>query len=214
MGGKKTALALSIITLLAAGSASAQDEATEETSAEAAPEPAQELGDTTAQPAEAAPAPADGGRFRFGINGAVGLESVSAGGMSASGAMFGLDVRLGWQFNELLAIYLQPHLSFGSIGASEGGVTATGVTGTFVGTVMGEATFLNRFFAGAGLGYGIFNNPSGFAIDLRAGGYPLMSHDDDSPGRKGLMLGIDFRTVFLDGATGILFMGCVGYEAF
>ena len=126
--------------------------------------------------------------------------------------MFGLDVRLGWQFSHLLAIYAQPHLSFGSLGTGVGGVS--GFTGTFVGTVMGEATFIDRFFAGAGIGYGVFNNPSGVAIDLRAGGYPLMGVAENGIRRKGLMLGVDFRTVFLDGATGVLFMGCVGYEAF
>ena len=207
MGGK-TALTLSIVTLLATGAASAQDETLpgviEETPT--APQSAE---------APAAPPPdADGGRFRFGVNGAVGLESVSADGASVSGAMFGADVRLGWQFSHLLAIYLQPHISFGSLGMSSGGATISGGTGTFIGTVLGEATFLDHFFAGAGVGYGVFNNPSGFALDLRAGGYPLMGHGDDGIRRKGLMLGVDFRTVFLDGATGILFMGTVGYEAF
>lgn len=32
--------------------------------------------------------------------------------------------------------------------------------------------------------------------------------------RKGLMLGIDFRTVFIDGATGLLITGGIGYESF
>lgn len=128
--------------------------------------------------------------------------------------MFGADLRLGWQFNDLLAVYLQPHLSFGSLSASSGRATVSGATGTFIGTIMGEATFLDRFFAGAGVGYGMFNNPSGFAIDLRAGGYPLMGRSDTGPRRKGLMLGVDFRTVFLDGATGIHFTGNIGYEAF
>jgi hypothetical protein len=41
----------------------------------------------------------DRGRFRFGINGSGGLERVSANGASASGGMYGLDLRLGWQLN-------------------------------------------------------------------------------------------------------------------
>lgn len=198
----KTALTSSILTLLVTVSASAQEEAAPEAAAPAA------------EAAAIEPASHDGGRFRFGINAAAGLESVSANGTSVSGAMFGADLRLGWQFNDLLAVYLQPHLSFGSLGASAGGANFSGVTGTFIGTIMGEATFLDRFFAGAGVGYGLFNNPSGFAIDLRAGGYPLMGRSDVGARRKGLMLGVDFRTVFLDGATGIHFTGNIGYEAF
>lgn len=207
----KTALVLSIVTLLATVPASAQEQALEEasapesTTAEAAPSP------------EAAPAAVDTGdrgRFRFGINGSGGLERVSANGASASGAMFGMDLRLGWQLSHLLAVYFQPHLSFGSLEANGAGAKVSGFTGTFIGTVMGEATFFDRFFAGAGIGYGVFNNPSGFAIDLRAGGYPLMGRSERGPRRKGLMLGMDFRTVFLDGATGIHFTGGLGYEAF
>jgi len=128
--------------------------------------------------------------------------------------MYGLDLRLGWQVNNLFAIYAQPHLSFGSLSVSGGGVPVSGGTGTFIGTVMGEVTLIDWFFVGAGVGYGVLNNPSGPTIDLRAGGYPLMSRNDKGARRKGLMLGIDFRSVFVTGATGILFMGCVGYEAF
>jgi hypothetical protein len=171
---------------------------------------AQEASDT----AETSPNPADEGRFRFGINATTGLESVSASGSSISGMMYGLDLRLGWQVDDLLAIYAQSHLSGGSLGTSAGGIEISGATGTLVATVMGEATLIDRFFAGAGLGYGIFNNPSGLALELRAGGYPLMGHGDDGVRRKALMLGVDFRTVFLDGATGTMIMGCLGYESF
>jgi hypothetical protein len=41
-----------------------------------------------------------------------------------------------------------------------------------------------------------------------------MGRGDNGIRRKGLMLGVDFRSVFVSGATGILFMGCIGYEAF
>ncbi|HEY6879487.1 MAG TPA: hypothetical protein VI299_15780 [Polyangiales bacterium] len=192
-------------------SARAQESSLEEapfqegTTAEATP---------SVQTAPAPPTTGDRGRFRFGINGSGGLERVSANGASASGAMFGMDLRLGWQLSHLLAVYFQPHLSFGSLEADGSGAKVTGFTGTFIGTVLAEATFLDRFFAGAGVGYGVFNNPSGFAIDLRAGGYPLMGRSERGPRRKGLMLGMDFRTVFLDGATGIHFTGGLGYEAF
>lgn len=168
---------------------------------------------TTSSAAEAAP-PTDGGRFRFGINPTIGLESVSASGTSISGTMYGLDLRLGYQINNLFAIYAQPHLSFGELGTTTGRVPITGFTGTFVGTVMAEATFLDRLFVGAGAGYGVLNNPSGIAIEGRFGGYPLMGRGPNGIRRKGLMIGGDVRAVFVDGATGTLLMGAIGYEAF
>lgn len=192
------------ITLFAA-TAVAQEE-TLETPAEASPT-------EQASPADASPA-ADGGRFRFGIAGAAGLESVSATGVSVSGPMFGLDLRLGLQINHMIAVYAQPHLSFGSLSADVQGAVISGATGTFIATVVGELTFADRFFGGAGFGYGVLNNPSGFTLHLRAGGYPLMSKAANGIRRKGLMLGIDFRTVFVDGATGLLITGGLGYEAF
>jgi hypothetical protein len=150
------------------------------------------------------------GRFRFGINGAVGIEDVA----SVSGTMYGLDVRLGWQINDRFAIYAQPHLSFGTLGTSVGGVGVSGSTGTFVNTVMGEMTFSDRFFGGVGVGYGVLNNPSGIAFEARVGGYPLMGLKGNGPRRRGLMVGMNLKTVSITGATGILVMGNVGYEAF
>lgn len=95
-----------------------------------------------------------------------------------------------------------------------GGSGFTGFTGTVVATIMGEVTLADRFFGGLGVGYGVLNNPSGFAIQARVGGYPLMGHDDDGAGRTGLMIGADLKTVFVDGATGVLITGCIGYESF
>jgi hypothetical protein len=169
---------------------------------------------TSSPPAASPSTEADGGRFRFGIDATGGLESVSASGASVSGAMYGGDLRLGWQFNHLLAVYAQPHLSFGSLSTSAGGTPVSGATGTFVATVRGEVTFIDRLFVGAGAGYGVLNNPSGLTIELRAGGYPLMGRSANGIRRKGLMLGVDFRSVFVSGATGTLIMGCLGYEAF
>jgi hypothetical protein len=94
------------------------------------------------------------------------------------------------------------------------GAVISGATGTFIATVLGEATFADRFFGAAGFGYGVLNNPSGFTLHLRAGGYPLMSKVENGMRRKGLMLGVDFRTVFVDGATGLLITGGIGYESF
>jgi len=152
------------------------------------------------------------GRFRFGINAMVGPETISQDGASSSATMFGVDLRLGWQLNDMFAVYAQPHLSFGTFGG------LLGSTGTYVGTVMGEATFMDRFFVGAGLGYGVFNNPSGFAIEARAGGYPLMGFGAEGGRRKGLMVGVDFKNVFLSqngvSANGMMITGTIGYEAF
>jgi hypothetical protein len=203
---------------LLAATAVAQEEAPEADAPAADPTLAAEEGAAAeAEPtAEAEPAAgsADGGRFRFGIAGVAGLDSVSATGVSISGPMFGLDLRLGYQINDLIAIYAQPHLSFGSLSADVQGAVISGATGTFVATVLGEATFAERFFAGAGFGYGVLNNPSGLTLHLRAGVYPLMSRATNGPRRKGLMIGIDFRSVFIDGATGLLITGGLGYEAF
>jgi hypothetical protein len=41
-----------------------------------------------------------------------------------------------------------------------------------------------------------------------------MGRSADGIRRKGLMVGVDVRSVFVDGATGVLIMGCIGYEAF
>lgn len=168
----------------------------------------------SAQPAApaapAVPAQTDGPRFRWGISAAGGLEKVSV----VSGPMFGLDSRLGLQLNDLLGFYAQAHLSFGSLSTAAGGIGITGFTGTFSVAGMAEATLIDRFFAGAGVGWGLLNNPNGFMFQARLGGYPLMSRAAGGARRRGLMVGADLRTIFVDGATGILVLGSVGYEAF
>jgi len=151
---------------------------------------------------------ADGPRFRWGYNLNLGLESVAG----FSGPMGGMDLRLGMQMNDLLGIYVQSFLAFGKLG-TEGSVVS-GWTGTMALAAMAEATLKDRFFAGAGVGYGVLNNPSGFMLQARVGGYPLMSRVKDSVRRKGLMVGLDMRTIFVDGYTGVLVMGSVGYEKY
>ena len=161
----------------------------------------------TAAAAAAPEKPKDGMRFRFGINATAGLELVDP----AAGPMFGIDARLGLQLNNMIAVYAQPHLSFGSLGVGP----ISGGTGTIALDVLGEVTIDDFFFVGGGFGLGVFNNPSGLALEARAGVYPLMSHDSDGVGRSGLMVGFDTRIVFLGGGfTGFMFMGQVGYEIF
>lgn len=196
--------------MLSANFGWAQDEASAPPADTPAAAPAEA---PAAAPAEAPAAVAtakDGPRFRWGIALNGGLEKLSV----VSGPMGGLDVRLGLQLNDLLGFYAQSFLALGSVGTNVGGALISGFTGTFAVAAMAEATILDRFFAGAGVGYGVLNNPSGFMFQARAGGYPLMGRAADSVRRKGLMLGLDVRTVFVDGGTGLLVMGAVGYEAF
>lgn len=161
----------------------------------------------------AAPGAPDGVRFRGGIALSAGLESVSDDfDNSVSGLMVGVDGRIGVQLNDLLGFYAQPHLSFGSLStAGAGGLS--GFTGTFTVAAMAEVTLVDRFFVGAGFGYGVLNNPSGPMFQARVGGYPLMGRGEGAR-RKGLMVGVDLRTIFASGLTGILVLGSVGYEAF
>ncbi|MSQ83329.1 MAG: hypothetical protein EXR77_10660 [Myxococcales bacterium] len=186
-------LGLSLVTVLSAFSAEAQE----------AP--------ANSEPAASAP---DGSRFRFGINATTGRETVADSAATVSGSMYGLDVRLGWQISNLIAIYAQPHLSLGSLSGSVGGAAVSGLTGTLTATLMAEATIVDRLFGAAGVGYGILNNPSGFTFEVRAGFYPLMGRPGTGPRRKGLMVGVDYRAVSTAVATGVLIMGCIGYEAY
>ena len=81
--------------------------------------------------------------------------------------------------------------------------------------VVADATIIDRFFAGAGIGYTVYNSPAGITPILRFGGYPLMSRSDQKARRKGLMLGADLRFTSLDGLKLIVHPTFnVGYEAF
>jgi hypothetical protein len=196
----RVVVALCSMVILQASLARAEDAPAAEAAA-AAPAAAPPVATAVAQ---------SGLRFRGGISLAGGMEKVSV----VSGEMYGLDGRLGVQVNDLLGIYVQPHLSFGSLGGQAGGIGVTGATGTFSIAAMGEATFIDRLFAGAGLGYGVLNNPSGPMFQARAGGYLLETRGQDGIRRKGLMAGVDLRTIFINGATGVLVLASIGYEKF
>ena len=124
--------------------------------------------------------------------------------------MAGIDGRIGVQINNIFGIYAQPHLSFG------GG--SSGATGTFAATALVDFTFIDRIFVAAGGGYGLANAPSGPALHIRAGAYPLVGRGDGSIVRKGLMVGVDARLIFISDAapsyTVVQVMGAIGYEAF
>jgi hypothetical protein len=155
----------------------------------------------------------DGTRFRFGVNGGVGFFSVAseASSQKASCTYYGTDLRFGAQINNLIGVYAQPTLGYYSVNGS-GGLAAGGLMGF---SVIADATFIDRLFVGAGLGYTVYNSPGGMTPILRVGGYPLMSRSDEKARRKGLMVGADLRFTSLDGLKTIVMPTFnVGYEAF
>lgn len=173
------------------------------------PEPAAEESGSSI-PKRAAPAAetgdADGARFRWGISGGGGFVSVAGATLGYGG----LDLRFGAQINDLIGVYLQPQL--GVYGGNYGGVN--GVGGLAGASVLADFTFADSFFVAAGLGYGVLNNPAGPELHLRAGMYPVLGGGQEVARRKALMLGVDFRAFFLDGATGVSPTLSIGYESF
>jgi hypothetical protein len=158
------------------------------------------------QAAPAATTSADEGRFRFGVAAGGGL-------LSWEGPTFyygGVDLRFGYQVNDMIGVYGQPQLGFysGDVGAG-----AIGTGGLIGGSAVVDFTFLDQLFVGGGLGYAILNNPSGMELHFRAGGYPLYG-SNDSGRRKGLMLGADLRLHFVEGFTFIAPTFNIGYEAY
>jgi hypothetical protein len=182
--------------------------------------PAEAAPAATPAPAAAAPAGgdtssavADGVRFRFGVAGGIGFFTASdeAGTAKVSCTYYGADLRLGAQINNLFGVYAQPTLGYYSADGS-GGLAAGGLLGM---AVVADATLIDRFFVGAGLGYTVYNNPAGLTPILRIGGYPLMSRSEQKARRKGLMLGVDLRFTSLEGLNTIVMPTFnLGYEAF
>lgn len=156
---------------------------------------------------------ADGARFRIGVSGGIGFFSAAseAGPGKVSCTYYGVDGRFGAQLNNMFGVYAQPTLGYYTANAG-GALAAGGLLGV---ALVADATFIDRFFVGAGLGYTIYNNPSGLTPILRVGGYPLMSKSDEKARRKGLMLGVDLRFTKLEGLKTIVMPTFnLGYEAF
>jgi hypothetical protein len=165
-----------------------------------------------ASPAPAAPA-VDGFRFRFGVAGGFGFFTAQSelGGAKVSCTYYGADLRLGAQINDLIGVYVQPTLGYYTADVAFG----FGVGGLAGVAVVADATIIDRFFVGAGIGYTVYNSPSGVTPILRIGGYPLMSRNDQVARRKGLMLGVDLRFTKLDGLKNIVMPTFnLGFEAF
>jgi hypothetical protein len=215
--GLTIAVLLTVSTL--AQAQEAEPEATDKPPAveEAAPAEAA----TTATPAPAAAATGgdtssavvDGVRFRFGVAAGIGFFTAQseAGGTKVSCTYYGADLRLGAQINDLFGVYAQPTLGYYSADVS-GTLAAGGLAGL---AVVADATLIDRFFVGAGVGYTVYNNPAGVTPMLRIGGYPLMSRSEQKARRKGLMLGMDLRFTSLEGLKTIVMPTFnLGYEAF
>jgi len=155
----------------------------------------------------------DGFRFRFGVAGGIGFFTAAseAGPAKVSCTYYGTDLRLGAQINNMFGVYAQPTLGYYTT-SDVGGLAAGGLLGV---AVIADVTIIDRFFAGAGLGYTVYNNPAGLTPILRVGGYPLMSRSEQKARRKGLMVGMDLRFTSLDGLKTIVMPTFnLGYEAF
>ena len=202
------------IAVLLTASTFAQAQEMEPEATEKAPA-AEQAAPTAAAPAAAAAnaGVADGMRFRFGVGGGIGFFSAAneVGTGKVSCTYYGTDLRFGAQVNNLIGVYAQPTLGYYSVNGS-GGLGAGGLVGV---AVIADATIIDRFFVGAGLGYTVYNNPAGVTPILRVGGYPLMSKSDEKARRKGLMVGVDLRFTNPDGLKTIVMPTFnLGYEAF
>lgn len=205
------------VVLTASAFAQAQETDAEATDKPAAGEAAAptEAAAPAADSANAAPAStlADGPRFRFGVGAGVGFFSAASDVNSSkvSCTYYGTDLRFGVQINDLIGVYAQPTLGYYSVNGS-GGLGAGGLVGF---SAIADATLIDRFFVGAGLGYTVYNSPAGITPILRVGGYPLMSRSDVKARRKGLMVGADLRFTSLEGLKTIVMPTFnIGYEAF
>lgn len=119
----------------------------------------------TPQPSAAEP----GMRLRNGFSLSAGQERGSGPSDGFSANLFGVDWRIGMQLDELHAVYLDTHLSFGD--GQIGG--ASGATGNFAAALMAERMLPARIFVAGGGGWGVLNNPDGPLAQVRLGWYPF-----------------------------------------
>jgi hypothetical protein len=216
------AFAVLVTATVRAQAQEAEPAATGEPSVAEQAAPAEAAPAETPTPAATAPAAAggdasspvaDGARFRFGVAAGIGFFTAASevGTAKVSCTYYGADLRLGAQINDLLGVYAQPTLGYYSVDDA-GGLAAGGLLGV---AVVADATIIDRFFVGAGLGYTVYNSPAGVTPILRVGGYPLMGRSEQKARRKGLMLGADLRFTSLEGLKTIVMPTFnLGYEAF
>jgi hypothetical protein len=193
-------------------SIAAADTADTDTQTVAAVEPAPPPPTTVVAPAPAPlPPPQEQGmRLRNGFSISAGQEYGSGPSSGLSGSLFGGDWRIGAQIDDLHAVYLHTHLSFGTahIGA------ASGTTGNFAAAVIAERQLPMRLFVGGGGGYGVLNNPDGPLAQLRAGWYPF-EQSMDSKARR-LNVALDARWYFAGDQVGTVthIALTLGYDRF
>ena len=154
----------------------------------------------------------DGVRFRGGI-------SAGGGGFYFLRQGYGggtIDGRVGVQFNDIVALYVQPQLSIFTRSQS----TVLGDAQDFSASTLGatmllDFTFWDDFFLGAGGGVGALNNfDLAPIIHFRTGLYPWMEHGEDNVRRKGFLLGFDLRLVPYASEINVMPTVNIGYEAY
>lgn len=164
-------------------------------------------------PATPATEPASGATLRNGFSLSLGQEfGTSNLGNEFSGQLYGVDWRIGVQLKKELGVYVNSHLSFGSISTN----ATKGYTGNFAAAITGEYTLPMRLFVGAGAGYGVLNNPSGPLVGLRVGYYPF---EKTSTGKaRRLNVALDTRLYFVSAGAESITMKhiaiSIGYDRF
>ena len=178
--------------------------------AAADPEPARSNPTVSAPAPAPTPIPERGMRLRNGFSLSAGQEWGSGPSDGLSGQLYGVDWRIGAQIDDLYAVYVQTHLSFGN--AKIG--SASGATGNFAIAAMGERMLPQRLFVAAGGGYGILNNPDGLMAQVRLGWYPFETSSVDKVRR--LNVAADARWYFPGDAIGTVTQVAltIGYDRF
>jgi hypothetical protein len=176
----------------------------------------------------APPADPDKTRFRWGISGVGGKYFVD----SLSGAIYGIDLRFGAQFNSVMGIYGAPVLLVGAgveATSNAAGTTTTAKTSAIalygVGAVfdytIADIAFVAagpEIIAGAGGAVAVSNstsNTSGeagtfFGLTARAG---LALGSIEPARRKCFTIGVHLHTIFMHKTTVIPLLA-LGYDAF
>jgi hypothetical protein len=188
----------------------------------AEPEGAAPASDTVApEPATPDPEPADPKddvwRRRTGFAALVGSEVVKDDFGNRLGAtMYGGEVRLGVQLDDHFGVQVPLHFSYGAFKQIDGSVLGVpaGATGTLSATVLADYTWKDRLFVGAGGGVVVLNNPTGPAIHLRAGGYPLVGRTKSGERRRGLSVAGDLRLVYGKGFSATIPSVSIGFDSF
>lgn len=176
----------------------------------AAPPPPADVAAMAPPPVEPPPR---GATLRNGFSLSVGQEfGTSNIGNEFSGQLYGVDWRIGMQINKAIGVYLNTHMSLGSISNNN----VSGYTGNFATAITGEYTLPMRLFLGAGAGYGVLNNPSGPLVGFRVGYYPFETTSAEK--KRRLNIALDTRLYFVSAGAETITMKhiavSIGYDRF